>query len=194
MNHAALNTIRNEHAALSAMVRSLSMMVERGPGPDPRSYFEVLRAMLFYLDEFPERLHHPKETELLFPAVARGAPETAEAIARLDADHERSERAVPDLLHKLVAWELLGEPRRAAFELALQRHIDFYLEHMLLEETVVLPAAEQVLTAAEWEALDEAFGRNQDPLTGRFPPTGPYTRLFSTILNKAPAPIGVGAP
>jgi hemerythrin-like domain-containing protein len=27
----------------------------------------VLRSMMFHIDEFPERLHHPKETELLFP-------------------------------------------------------------------------------------------------------------------------------
>jgi hypothetical protein len=33
--------------------------------------------MLLHIDEFPEILHHPKETELLFARVAKAAPETA---------------------------------------------------------------------------------------------------------------------
>ena len=57
--------------------------------------------MLFYIDEFPERLHHPKESELLFPRVARLAPETAEVIARLEKDHSNSESAVRELQHLL---------------------------------------------------------------------------------------------
>jgi hypothetical protein len=56
------------------------MMIERGPCDVLPGYFEVVGAMLFYIDEFPERLHHPKETELLFPKVAQRAPETAELI------------------------------------------------------------------------------------------------------------------
>ena len=65
MSHESLRIIRDEHAALAAMLRSLSLMVERGPDSDPEKFFDVLRAMLFYIDEFPERLHHPKESELL---------------------------------------------------------------------------------------------------------------------------------
>ena len=34
------------------------MMVERGPGDNPEKFFDVLRAMLFYIDEFPEP-HRP---------------------------------------------------------------------------------------------------------------------------------------
>ena len=63
---------------------------------------------------------------------------------------------------------------------------------MRLEETLILPAAEQCLSAEEWRELDEAFASNRDPLTRQFPPDPAYERLFATILQKAPAPIGVG--
>ena len=72
MSHASLRIIREEHAALAAMLRSPQLIVERGPKTDVDRFFSVLRAMLFYVDEYPERLHHPKETELLFPKVAKG--------------------------------------------------------------------------------------------------------------------------
>ena len=61
MAHESIRIIHDEHAALAAMLRSIGMMVERGPGNEPESLFYVLRAMLFHTDEFSQRLHHPKE-------------------------------------------------------------------------------------------------------------------------------------
>ncbi len=199
MVHVSIRIIRDEHAALAAMLRSLRAMVERGPGSVPgnvvesKDYFDVLRAMLFYIDEFPERLHHPKESDLLFPRVARMAPETMETIVRLEQDHSTSEADVRKLQHLLLAWELLGEARRADFEQAVYRYLDAYLKHMLLEETVILPAAIRVLNDADWEELDAAFASNCDPLTGKYPRDPAYDQLFSRIVMQTPAPIGVGA-
>jgi hemerythrin-like domain-containing protein len=192
MSHESIRIIHEEHATLSALLRSLDMMVKRGPAGHPAAFFEVLRAMLFYIDEFPERQHHPKETELLFPPVAARDAQAAEAIARLNQDHARGEAEVRNLLHLLVAWELMGEPRRAAFEQALARYLAFYGEHMHLEESVVIPAALRVLSADDWQALDAAFATNCDPLSGKHPRDPVYDRLFTHILSKAPAPIGLG--
>lgn len=192
MTHESLRIIREEHAALAAMLRSLLLMVERGPKRDTAAFFSVLRAMLFYIDEFPERLHHTKESDLLFPKIREVSGEVRDAIARLDRDHARGERAVRELQHLLTAWELMGDTRRGAFEGACERYIKFYLGHMRLEESVVLPAAERDLTEADWDELDQAFAENRDPLTGKYPPDPAYERLFAEILRKAPAPIGVG--
>jgi len=192
MAHESIRIIHEEHAALSAMLQSLRMMVQRGPGDDAEQFFDVLRAMLFYIDEFPERLHHTKESELLFPPVRARTTHLQAALDRLDHDHKQGEAAVRELQHLLLAWELLGESRRPAFETAVKRYLDFYLEHMKLEETVILPEAEKVLTAEDWKALDAAFATNCDPLTGKYPRDPVYDRLFTRIVMRAPAPIGVG--
>ncbi len=192
MAQTSIRIIRDEHAALASMLNSLGMMLERGPVNETESFFGVVRAMLFYIDEFPERLHHPKESKLLFPRVARLAPETQEVIARLEQDHEKGESAVRDLQHMLLAWELVGDSRRATFEQAAKRYLDFYLEHMRLEESVILPAAQKVLNEADWQELDAAFATNCDPLTGKYPRDPAYDRLFTRIVMRAPAPIGLG--
>lgn len=192
MAHEAISTIQDEHGALAAMLRSIGMMIERGPGNEPERFFDTLRAMLFYIDEFPEKLHHPKESELLFPLVAELAPETRPTIDHLEKDHVRGESNVRELQHLLMAWELLGESRRATFEVAAQKYIAFYLEHMRLEETIVLPAAKKVLDATHWKAVDAAFATNCDPLTGKYARDPVYDRLFTKIVTQAPAPIGVG--
>jgi len=193
MPHESLKTIRDEHAALASMLRSLLMMVRQGPGQDPSQFFDVVRAMLFYVDEFPERLHHPKESNLLFPKVARAAPQTMATIERLEQDHMRGEAAVRQLQHQLLAWELLGEPRRGDFEAALKSYVEFYLDHMRLEESEILPVAERVLGDADWIELDAAFAANRDPLTGKHARDPQYDRLFTRIVMAAPEPIGLGS-
>src|SRR5512140_304291 len=92
--NATLQIIREEHGALAAVLRSLATMIERGPDEQPGRFFEVLRAMLFYIDEFPERLHHPKESNHLFPKLAAAAPELTPVLERLEADHLSGERQV----------------------------------------------------------------------------------------------------
>ncbi len=192
MAHESIRIIHEEHAALAAMLQSLRLMIQRGPGDTPESFFDVLRAMLFYIDEFPERLHHPKESELLFPRVLARAPQLKDTLDRLERDHAHGEAAVRELQHLLLAWDLLGESRRSVFELATLRYLDFYLEHMKLEETAVLPEAQKVLSPQDWALLDAAFVSNNDPLTGRHPRDPVYDRLFTRIVMRAPAPIGVG--
>jgi hemerythrin-like domain-containing protein len=191
MDPAALRVIQAEHMALSAMLRSLTMLVTQARVRREAPPFEVLRAMLFYIDEFPERLHHPKESTLLFPKVLLRRPELAGTIAALDEDHARGEASARDLQHRLLAYELLGEPRREAFEAAAELYVDRYLRHMALEETTILPAARTALTEADWRELDAAFEANRDPLAGH-DPSGEYAPLFKKIVNTAPAPVGLG--
>ena len=187
----ALKIIREEHAALSAMLRSLALMIERGPGDQPERFFDVLRAMLFYIDEFPERIHHPKESDLLFPRLVRVAPELLGVVSRLEAEHASGQDRVRELQHLLLAWELLGESRRLEFTGAAQNYLAFYLAHMHTEEVELLPRAESLLDEEDWLALNNAFGAHHDPLAaGVRDPF--YDRLFSRIVLTAPAPIGVG--
>ena len=191
MRSSALDVIREEHLALAAMLRSLKLLLAQARREGALPDFGVLRAMLFYVDEFPERLHHPKESALLFVRLRERAPELATALARLDNDHARGEAAVREVEHALLAFEVMGESRRAAFEQAVDRYVEGYLAHMALEEAEILPAAKRWLTPEDWSELDAAFSANRDPLTGH-EPADEYRELFHTIVHNAPAPIGLG--
>lgn len=192
MAQECIKVIQEEHTALAAMLRSMLMMLERGPGDEPENFFDVMRAMLFYIDEFPERLHHPKESDLLFPRVVRHSPQVMTVVEQLERDHMKGETAVRELQHLLLAWELMGEGRRKRFEDELRRYIDFYLDHMRLEETVIIPEARKVLDEGDWKALDEAFLSNADPLVNPSLRDPAYDRLFTRIVMRAPSPVGLG--
>jgi hemerythrin-like domain-containing protein len=193
MTPATLTIIRQDHAALSWVLRSLLQMVDEGPGDAPLRYFDVMRTMLFYIDEFPERLHHPKESNLLFPKLVRLRPALMPVIQRLEEDHMSGERRVWDLQHRLLAWELIGESRQEAFTGPARTYVQFYLEHMRVEEAELLPVAQALFTPADWEELDTAFTAEREPLgSGLRDPH--YDRLFSRILRTGSPPVDIVAP
>jgi hemerythrin-like domain-containing protein len=187
----SIQIIRDEHAAVAAVLRSLEMLTEQGPGGKPVRFFEVLRSMLFYIDEFPERRHHPNESRVLFPMLMRAAPELRAVIERLEIDHDSGERRIRELQHLLSAWEIVGDSRRAMFEAALVEYVRFYLDHMRTEETQLLPMARRIFSAEDWKELDAAFEAQCDPLAGGAR-DAEYEALFNRIVNTAPAPLGLG--
>ena len=122
MRHTTLEVINDEHQALSAMLRSLSMLLAQARREKQMPDFGVLRTMLFYVDEYPEKLHHRKESELLFPVVRQRCPELAPTLDRLDRDHATGERAIRDLEHELLAFEAVSYTHLDVYK--RQAHVD----------------------------------------------------------------------
>ena len=106
------------------MLRAILLMLGEHRRRETLPDFGVLRAMLFYVDEFPEKLHHPKESRLLFPRLRGYSARSDLMLDRLDRDHERGEHAIRGLEHALLGFEMMGdtdqhEQRRATFETAI---------------------------------------------------------------------------
>ncbi|MEO7152620.1 MAG: hemerythrin domain-containing protein [Burkholderiaceae bacterium] len=197
MPHPCLAVIRNEHRALSAMLRAIVLLLAGHRRHRTLPDFGALRAMLFYVDEFPQKLHHPKETQLLFPMLRGHGAATDALLDRLDHDHARGEHLIQGLEHALLGFEMLGdagqpESRRAVFETAIRLYVRFYLEHMRIEEAEVLPLAQAVLGPSDWAELDDAFLANRDPLTG-FDASAAYEPLFRRILSALPGDGGIAS-
>jgi len=57
---------------------------------------------------------------------------------------------------------------------------------------LVRPVAQGVLADSDWAVLDEAFTRHTDPLNPRKPRDPQFDRLFTRIVLRAPAPLGLG--
>jgi hemerythrin-like domain-containing protein len=187
----ALTIIRDEHQAIAAVLHALTHMVrgirEAGARPD----FAALRALIFYIDAYAERLHHPKESDQLFRRLRERSGAAGAILDQLDAEHARGEGETLQLEHLLLEYEMLGATRFAAFDAGLSAFAKHYLEHMRTEEERVLPLARDVLTADDWAGIDAAFAANRDPLTGH-PPEQEFAALFHRIVNLLPPPLGVG--
>ena len=182
MKHLALRVIGEEHSALRAVLYSLEEVAQKPAASLGADDFEVMRAMLVYIAEYPEKLHHKKESETLFPMVLARSHELKSVIKELDDQHERGESAVWSLMHSLMLWEMLGSGRQKTFVNELKKYKEFYLNHMRVEAEIVLPVAEDVLSDDDWEILDSIFALNKDPLTGH-QPSLEFEGLFQKISS-----------
>lgn len=191
MTREAIRIIHEEHMAMSAMLQTLHLVSKRLKAGASAQDFDLVRAMLFYLDEFPDKLHHRKESAVLFRKLREVAPSASALLDQLDHDHEVGAQAILELEHLLLAFEQLGESRRQAFVDAVDRYVDKHVRHMRTEETEVLPLADKSLSDTDWDAINVAFREERDPLTSR-KPSDEYHALFEKILNRLPAPIGLG--
>jgi hemerythrin-like domain-containing protein len=189
MTHAAARIILQEHAALGELVRAMQSSLARDRQQEATPDFQALRALLFYVDEFSEKRHHRKESELLIPKLRAHCALAREVLDRIEDDHARSDFKIRNMERALTAYEMMGETRRHAFEEAVDRFAQFCQEHMSLEEREVLPQAERVLSGDDWLELDTAFRANHDYLAGQ-EPEDDYRAFFariSQILRRAEA-------
>lgn len=188
----AIRILRDEHRSIAAVLHGLNELAQLSQDRSVRPDFSVIHAMLHYIDMFPERLHHPKEDAVLFPRVEARSAEAARLLDTLRADHRRGAELIRELERAVSTFEIAWPDGASQFAAAVKTYADFHWEHMRSEEDVLLPLAEKVLTAEDWQAVDEAFAGNEDPLADLRQKD--FTELFSRIVAIAPAPIGLGKP
>jgi hemerythrin-like domain-containing protein len=180
MQTPTIRLILDEHRALATVLCALRAVADHGGPPD----FDRLRAMLFYLDDVPARVHHVTESELLFPRIRERCPALRPVLDRLEAEHERGESAVRDLEHAVTAWHLMGDARRESFQLLARAFCTTYLGHMEVEENYVLPVAADFLTAADWRELEEELRGRQGALNESLARS--HRELYSRIVASPP--------
>jgi hemerythrin-like domain-containing protein len=178
----ALATIRDEHRTISAVLHAMKELARQAQPPGAKPAFPALRAMVRYIDEFPEKLHHPKEDDHLFARLVSRAPQAAPLVKRLKEEHVQGARLIRDLERALLFFEDKAPEGGKAFLDAVNAYADFHWAHMRCEEQEVLPLAERSLTPEDWREISAAFVENPD-----------FDKAFSRIVNLAPAPVGLGA-
>jgi len=187
----AVRHILDEHEQLSTVIHGMLYFVrlidkgEKAPG------LMVFRAMLYYIREYPEQVHHPKEDQYLFARLRDRTSELDETLAELESQHTQGEALLRELEHALTRYELEGSSAFPAFRDLVEKYAKFYFSHMRLEEEVILPAASRLLTPEDWTVVDAAFAGNRDPFAGA-DLKGGLEKLFLLIVNIIPAPDGLG--
>jgi hemerythrin-like domain-containing protein len=191
MLNSALSIIHDEHRSLAAVVHGLRYLVRESQTKNARPDFRVLWAMMSYLEEFPEKLHHPKESAYLFTRLRQRTHAADKLLDDLERQHAASSQHVRDLELALGHFEAGMADGSEEFSKAVEKFADEILKHMAFEETVLIPLARKHLTAEDWVEIGAAFSENGDP---RFDAEADQEcrDLFSRIVNLAPPPIGVG--
>lgn len=186
----AVRSIKDEHRTISAVLHGLRYLAQQSLDAKVLPDFDVFRAMIYYIDEFPERLHHPKEEKLLFARLVERLPAAAPLVGELHEEHLAGARLIRDLEHQLAYFQENFPGGATSFKAAVDAYADFHWNHMRKEEGKVLPLAAEHLQSGDWEAINAGFSANKDPVAGV--PEKEFELLFSRIASIAPDPIGFG--
>lgn len=153
--------------------------------------FDLLGAMVYYIQAFPERFHHPKEDAYLFRLLRLRQPAIAALLDKLEAEHRAGTAKLRTVQQTFARYQQGGAAQLAEFSGAVAAYAAFHYPHARVEENEVLPMAAKYLTAADWDEIDAAFAGHTDPLLGAAAGLK-YEGLFRRIVNLAPVPLGTG--
>ncbi len=185
----SIDIIHAEHRALASVLQALRSVVTEIRAGKLQPDFRLLSAMIDYITQLPEKVHHPKEDQLLFPKLRSRSAKAAELIAILEEQHLEGYRMTVALMQSLIHYQSMGSAGFAAFDALVQQYLDFNWKHLNLEEKELLPIAREALSADDWKELDAAFSANADPFSGA---KGEFDALFKKIVQLTPAPYGLG--
>ena len=185
-----ISTLRNEHRSISAVMHGLQELARMAQDAAVRPQFQVFRAMIRYIDQYPETLHHPKEDAYLFARLAARWPQAKGLVDDLRAEHRQGALLVRELERALLFFEEGWPSGAREFRDAVNAYAQFHWDHMRKEEEQLLPLAQRHLTAEDWREIDAAFALNTDPVSGLT--ERDFQKLFARIAALAPAPIGLG--
>lgn len=185
----AIGIIRDEHRSLAAVVHAwmhaLAEAREAGRAVD----VVQMRAIVRYVQQFPVKLHHPKEEEHLFRYLRERTTSCNAELDELERQHARDEQLVAALAQKVEALAVADTQGQQSATRALEdevaRYAAFLWDHLGREEGVILPAAQRHLLPEDWAAIDAAFTENRDPNFRGETDQG-YRQLFSRIVNLLP--------
>ena len=117
MQPLTIKLIIDEHRAMGTILGMLRHAVKSVGKSGQTVDFDEVRAMLFYLDEVPAKVHHVTESELLFPRIRERCHPLRPVLDRLQSEHDRGELAVRNLEHSLVTWQVMGDIHAHLFQI-----------------------------------------------------------------------------
>jgi hemerythrin-like domain-containing protein len=186
----AIATIKTEHHSLSAVLHTMQELLDRVAADHAPPEFALLATGLYYIGDFQERCHHPKEDQYIFKALSAATWQFDPLISELQAAHGGGVHALAQLHRYLVHYQG-GAPRGLEmFRTALNTYAMQMANHMRCEEDL-LERSREVISQAEWARIAAAFAENDDPLFGN-QRRDEFGRLFHRIALLAPRKLKQG--
>jgi benzoate-CoA ligase len=155
----ALLVIRDEHRSIGAVLKYLTRHVTEAATTAAISDCTLYGAMLDYIQDLPERLHHPKEDEFLFPRLRQRNAAAAPLLDELISQHATGRSKLHELRAALNAAVRSSDLQ--PFAEAVSTYAEFEFQHMRLEEDRLLPMAEISLSVEDWNEINAAFAANR---------------------------------
>jgi hemerythrin-like domain-containing protein len=157
MKTTALKLMSAEHRNIEIVIKSLQ---DAAAALDQcrRLNIQKLRSVVDFLRVYGDERHHQREEALFFPIlVKRGVPARGCPIAGLNHEHEKGRALVSSLGEEITFYEQQQPGADQALRQTLQGIIDLYQKHLWMEDVMVFPMAEKLITESDDKELRQKF-------------------------------------
>ncbi len=175
---AALDRDHANIARLLELLESEILAIEVGKTPD----YALLQDIMRYLNEYPDRFHHPQEN-LIFAQLVKRDPDTRDAVGRLVAEHIDISVAGQNFTILIRTSNVDSVSVRERLRISGLAYIRALREHMLTEEKNMFPLAMAILTKEDWQIIEKRIDAIDDPLFDTEIAEG-YERLYRLITDR----------
>ena len=160
-----MKALRAEHRHIATVMQLFAdqlKAIEDGQLVDTHVVYEIMD----YMVTWPDRFHHPRE-DLIYGRVAEIDGGAADEVDTLQRDHDRMAVSGREVLKDIIRWRE-GEVSGNVVVKSARQYIDRTYEHMNLEEKLVFPHIESVLSLQDWRELseDDQLQALADPVFG----------------------------
>ncbi len=144
------NMMRIVHDALRRDLRRARMALTNEPSPDDRQVAAIAEHLVWMMT-FIEA-HHRSEDAGLYPVVRERDPSATALLDDMARDHEAVSFAIR---HLAKAAGGAGREERGSIVSAIDDLSEVLLPHLEREEHEVMPVLSQVISNAEWQAIEQ---------------------------------------
>jgi hemerythrin-like domain-containing protein len=160
-----MKALRAEHRHIATVMQLFTdqlKAIESGELVDTHVVFEIMD----YMVTWPDRYHHPRE-DLIYGLVAELDSRAADEVDSLQRDHDATAKNGRKVLQAIERWRE-GETSGAEVVKSGRAYVDHMYEHMNVEEKLVFPHIESVLSLQDWRELaeDDELRAVSDPVFG----------------------------
>ena len=152
---------------------------------------DIIRDIVEYFCEYPDRCHHPVE-DLVFRSIEKRDPDRAATVARLLHNHAGISELTKKLRSVFDSFVAAGTADDDDLRSVAREFVDTYRAHMKSEEEAFFPLALEALSGADWAEIEYVLFDASDPLYDKEAVTR-FRSLRETIDERAVASFRRGA-
>jgi len=151
------SSLESEHRLIEQVLSALEReadLIDAGNAVDADFFTKALA----FIREFADGLHHQKEEQTLFPKLVEvGVPREGGPVGVMLADHENGRSFVRAMAASLEAAASGDTRARSALLAAARSYVDLLRAHIMKEDGVLFPMAEQLLDSSQQDEMQSRF-------------------------------------
>ena len=168
----AIDDLKHEHEAILSALKILNSITENLKTQKTVSSPDII-SFIGFLKEFADKCHHGKEEGILFPELIKaGMPEKGGPIEVMLAEHAQGRKYIKEMENAIAET-----PDYSGFIESAEGYSILLSNHIYKENTILFPAAENILSKDKLEEIYEAFEQHEEKVIGQ----GRHEELHETL-------------